>query len=261
MKPFIRVIGAEFLKIRHSGFFWATFIAFGLAPVIGAVFILIIRDGDALAQAGALATKARAMNFEPTWKSYVGMLTQAVGVGGVMVFGFVASWVFGREYSDGTAKDLLSLPASRTTILNAKFILYAIWSVLLVLSNLLLGLLLGAVLQLPATDGASLTSPLADYLITTVLTILAGVPIAFFALWGKGYLTPLGFVALTLVFSQIVAAAGFGAYFPWAIPGLYSSVGGDYKLQLTVYSYAVLLLTSLAGYVATLQYWNRADQT
>ncbi|MBK7811136.1 MAG: ABC transporter permease [Saprospiraceae bacterium] len=60
------------------------------------------------------------MNMEASWKSYIDLLTQAVGVGGVLAFGFVASWLFGREYPDGTAKDLLSLPTSRTKILECK---------------------------------------------------------------------------------------------------------------------------------------------
>ena len=52
------------------------------------------------------------MNFSADWNSYFGILTQSIGVGGVLIFGFVASWIFGREYSDGTAKDLLALPTS-----------------------------------------------------------------------------------------------------------------------------------------------------
>ena len=100
-----------------------------------------------------------------------------------------------------------------------------------------------------------------DYLITTVLTILIGTPIAFFAIWGKGYLAPLGFVVLTLVFSQIIAATGYGTYFPWAIPGLFSGSGGEYKSYLNFMSYAMLLLTSIAGYIASITFWKIADQT
>jgi ABC-2 type transport system permease protein len=200
------------------------------------------------------------MNFEANWKSYIDILTQAVGVGGVLVFGFVASWIFGREYSDGTAKDLLSLPTSRTKILNAKFILYMLWCFMLVLSNLFVALILGIILQLPTMDAGLLMQSLTEYFITTVLTIIVGVPIAFFALYGKGYLAPLGFVALTLVFAQVIAATGYGSYFPWSVPGLYSGAGGEYKNLLDHFSYAILMLTGIAGYLTTIIYWQVADQ-
>ncbi len=261
MKQQIQALQAEFIKNKYSNILWATFIAFGLAPIMGGVFILIIQDEEALAKAGGLAAKAQAMNFEGNWKSYYGVLTQAVGVGGVMVFGFVASWVFGREYSEGTAKDLLSLPTSRTKILNAKFAVYVIWCLALVVSNLLIGLLIGTILQLPTPETSIIFPLLIDYFITTFLTILIGVPIAFFAILGKGYLTPLGFVAFTLVFAQIIAATGYGSYFPWSIPGLYSGAGGEYKKLLDNYSYAILILTAAAGYLATVTYWKISDHT
>lgn len=261
MKHQIHTFQAELIKIKHSKIIGATFIAFALAPIMGAVFILIVQDSEALAKAGGLAAKAKAMNFEANWKSYFDILTQAVGVGGVLVFGFVASWIFGREYSDGTAKDLLSLPTSRTKILNAKFILFVFWCLMLVLSNLLVAFILGTILQLRPIDTGLLTQELSEYFITTVLTIIVGVPIAFFALWGKGYLAPLGFVALTLVFAQVIAATGYGSYFPWSVPGLYSGAGGEYKMLLNNYSYVILILTSIVGYLATVIYWNNADQT
>lgn len=91
--------------------------------------------------------------------------------------------------------------------------------------------------------------------------MLLGTPIAFFAIWGKGYLAPLGFVALTLVVAQIIAATGYGYYFPWSVPGLYSGAGGEYTAQLDFTSYTIVILTSIVGYVATVLYWNYSDQT
>lgn len=261
MNQFIQTLQAELIKNKYSNILWATFIAFGLAPVMGGIFILIVQDPEALAKAGGLAAKAKAMNFEGNWKSYLGLLTQAVGVGGVLVFGFTASWIFGREYSDGTAKDLLSLPTSRTNILNAKFAVYVIWCIALAVSNILAGLLIGNILQLPAPEAGILFPLLTDYFVTTFMTIFIGFPIAFFAIRGKGYLAPLAFVALTLVFAQIIAATGYGSYFPWSIPGLYGGAGGEYKKLLDNYSYLILILTGIAGYLATVIYWRTADQT
>ncbi|MBX3238870.1 MAG: ABC transporter permease [Chitinophagaceae bacterium] len=261
MRQQLLALQAEVIKIKSAKILWATFIAFAIVPVMGGVFILVVQDNEAMEKASGFALKIKAMNFEANWKSYLNVLSQAVGVGGVLLFGFVASWIFGREYSDGTAKDLLSLPTSRTKIVNAKFILYVLWCLMLVLSNLVVAFILGTTLHLPTMDTSSLTGILNDYFITTALTIIAGVPIAFFALYGKGYLAPLSFVALTLVFSQVIAAIGYGSYFPWSIPGLYSGAGGEYKNLLSSFSYIILLLTGIVGYLATTIYWKNADQT
>ncbi len=261
MSELLRALKAEVLKNKYSTILWLTFIAFSIAPIMGGVFMLIMRSPDALANANALSTKAQVLNFSVNWKSYLEILTQAIGVGGVLIFGFVASWIFGREYSDGTAKDLLSLPTSRTKILNAKFIIYVIWCVVLAVSNLFIGLLIGSILQLSGLEINLVTTQLKNYLITTVMTVLIGTPIAFFALWGKGYLAPLGFVTLTLVVAQIIAATGYGNYFPWALPGLFSGTGGEPNAQLDRISYLILILTSMIGYFTTIIFWKRADQT
>ncbi len=261
MKQQLYALQAEFMKLKHSKMVWATFIAFSIAPIMGAVFMPIIQNSESLEKSGTLAVKIKAMNLEANWESYLSILTQAVGVGGIMIFGFVASWLFGREYSDKTAKDLFSLPTSRTKILNAKFMLFVLWCLLLVLFNLLIAFVLGMFLQLPPISTSVLIPSLITYFITTVLTIAVCVPMAFFALWGKGYLVPLGFVALTLVFSQVIAAVGYGSYFPWSVPGLFSGAGGEYKMLLNNYSYGILLLTCIAGYLATIIYWNKTEQT
>ena len=261
MPSFRHILRAEMIKCKFAGIWWVTLIAFGLAPLMGAVFMIILRTPPALKQAGGLGAKAQLMNLAVDWNGYLSILTQAVGVGGVLIFGFVASWLFGREYSDGTAKDLLALPATRHSILNAKFVVYAVWCLVLVLSNLMVGLVFGFILQLPLTDALKLQHQLIDYATTTILTLPLGTLIAFFAVWGKGYLAPLGFVALTLVIAQVVAAVGFGAYFPWSVPGLYSAAGESYKEQLDTISYSLLALTSFVGYLATIVYWEKSDHS
>jgi ABC-type transport system involved in multi-copper enzyme maturation permease subunit len=262
MKQQIQAFIAEVNKNKHSKITWITFIAFSLAPIFGGVFMLLMKDNGYEGLSGAFKQKAVLMSFAANWSSYLSLLSQAVGVGGVLIFGFVASWLFGREYSDGTAKDLLSLPTSRVKILNAKFIYYIIWCFALVISNLLLGLLFGFLLELPGWETVIFANNMEIYFNTTILIILLNTPIAFFAIIGKGYLAPLGFVALALVFAQIIGAMGFGKYFPWSIPGIYSGSGGEeLKLQLNVLSYIIIIMTSVLGYLSTVLWWKHADQS
>ncbi|NJK97832.1 MAG: ABC transporter permease subunit [Bacteroidales bacterium] len=171
MKQQWKAFIAEILKNRHSRITWVTFIAFSLAPLFGGVFMLLMKGNGSEGLSGAFKAKAILLSFEANWNSYLGLLSQAVGVGGVLIFGFVASWLFGREYSDGTAKDLLALPISRVKILNAKFSYYILWCIALVLSNLLLGLLIGFSLRLPGWDLEMFANNIQVYFITTLMII------------------------------------------------------------------------------------------
>ena len=262
MKQQLLAISAEITKNKHSRITWVTFIAISLAPLFGGVFMYLMRDNGYQGLSGAFKTKAVLMSFEANWDSYFGLLSQAVGVGGVLIFGFVASWLFGREYSDGTAKDLMALPVSRAKILHAKFVYYIGWCLMLVMWNLVLGMTIGFSLGLEGWGLSMFKENLEIYFITTLLIIILNTPIAFFALVGKGYLTPLGIVTVLLVLSQIIGAMGFGSYFPWSVPGIYSGSGGeDLKMDLNRMSFIILIMVGISGYIATIFWWKYSDQS
>lgn len=261
MSSFSNALLAERLKLRGSNIVPVSFVAFSIAPLMGAAFMMVLGSDNEATQSGMMAAKAEAMHFTRDMASYFGLLAQAMGVGGILVFGFVASWVFGREYSDGTAKDMLALPTSRTTILNAKFMIYACWCLALALWVLVLGAALALLLGLPLPDPSTYAELLTTYGVTAALTIPLGTPIAVFALWGRGYLAPLGAVALMLVLAQVIAAAGYGSWFPWSVPGIYSGSAGSYRLLLDGWSLVSVVGASVVGYLATVAYWNLADQS
>ena len=260
MRSLIFALKAELLKLKRAKIVWITFLAFALAPIMGGVFMLIVSDPEALEKAGAFSAKAQMLEFKADWYSYLNILVQAMGIGGLILFGFACSWIFGREYSDDTAKDLLALPVKRFQIINAKFIVYLIWSFALAVSNVLIALVIGSIMNISGFDPDLLFELIPKYLHTTLLTVALGTPVALAAVWGRGYLAPLGFVIMAVIFAQIVAATGNGHYFPWAVPALYGGSAGEYGEMLNVWSFAILVVVSLAGYVTTILYWKFADQ-
>ncbi len=194
------------------------------------------------------------------WPTFLGLLGQAAAVGGLILFGFIGSWVFGREYSDRTVKDLLALPTPRFSLVLAKFTVVVAWSALLTGVIYLIGLGVGAAVGLPATSADVFWQGTRTVIITTGLTILLVTPVAFFASAGRGYLPPMGFAILTVILAQIVAAAGWGEYFPWSVPALNAGMAGPAYAQLGVFSYLIVVLTSLLGTIATFGWWTFADQ-
>nr|WP_316047335.1 hypothetical protein [Planococcus glaciei] len=58
--------------------------------------------------------------------------------------------------------------------------------------------------------------------------------------------------------AQVVAAIGYGQYFPWAVPALFSGIAGD-EPTLPWSSLLLVLVTSLAGVGAAFSWWLWAD--
>src|SRR5699024_4205419 len=110
-------------------------------------------------------------------------------------------------------------------------------------------------------DGLTITfiiEQLPLLLIGSGTTIILSTPVSFFASIGKGYLSPLGFVIIILIFSQIISAIGFGHYFPWSIPALYSGITG-YALELNLINILLIIFTSFTGILSTLGWYLYVD--
>ncbi len=260
MSAFAAALHGELLKLLRSRVLWIAAAALCLGPAMGSVFVVVLRS-PALAGANpALATKAALTGFTTDWNGFLGLLSQVIGVGGVMVFGFITSWVFGREFSDRTVKDLLVLPVTRTTIVTAKLVAVLLACVSVAMASVVVGLGLGVLLHLDGfTDAARLHS--VRILGSTLLTLALCPPAAFVASAGRGYLAPLGFVVLMVVVAQIFGALGIGTLFPWAIPGLYSGLAPTSQASLGPWSYVVLWGATVAGSAATILWWKYADQS
>jgi ABC-2 type transport system permease protein len=182
---------------------------------------------------------------------------------GLIGFGFVASWIFGREYSDHTVKDLLALPVHREQIVIAKIIIMVIWSFLLSLILFVLALLTGLAVHIENWSGETARHAFFIFSGTSILTILISTPVAFFASWGRGYLLPLGYIILTIIISQFIITGipGAAPYIPWAIPAIYCGAAGPESSHLKAASDIILGLTSIIGLAGTIAWWRYADQT
>ena len=226
---------------------------------LGIAFLLFAaRNPQISRQLGLVSAKANLVAYAATdWPTYLSLFGQLIAAGGYILFVLVIAWVFGREFADGTVKDILAVPVPRASILLAKFILAAGWSALLVLVIVASGLLMGAVLGLPGASAQALLSGCALLTVTSALTIAAVTPFAFFASLGRGYLLPIGIAILALMLANVVMIAGWGEYYPYAVPGLYSQG----KTILPAISYWIVLLTGLAGVLATYAWWMNADQS
>lgn len=247
---------AESRKTLASPVPWATGLVGLLFPLVGALFMLIVRDPEGARALGILGTKARLSGLTADWPSYLSFINQAMAAGFLFLSALFTSWIFGREWSDRTLKLLLATPAGRGRVVGAKFVVITVWGIgtLLLMGAAAWGL--GTWLDLP--DSRALTAGwVVRFTVGGLLTLALAPWVAFFAGVGRGYLLPVAWTMTTLVAAQLAAVLGWGAWMPWAIPALIALAPPD--LPVGPEGVFLVLGSGLAGGAATALFWQRAD--
>lgn len=261
MSSFLSAFWAESLKVSKSKMFWIILSVFIIFPLMPGFYMFILKNPELFGNSGMLS-RITSFAGKADWANYFSMVTQSIpgGAGGVG-FGFITCWVFGQEFSNHTMKDILALPISRVTIVLAKYAVITVWSIFLSAVLLVTLLTMGSVIQLEGWSSQVISNAIRVFTATSLLTILLSAPIGFLASRGRGYLVPMGFVAAAFAIASFAGNLGFGPYFPWAIPALFSGAAGPEAAQLSAASYIILFLTCIFGLLGTMAWWRYADQT
>ena len=254
-------VATEFLKSRRSRVPWGVAAGFSLAPLVMGLFMVILKDPEGARALGLLGAKAQLTAGTADWPTYLDLLGQAVAVGGAILFAFLAAWVFGREFADRTIRGLLANPTPRRTIVVAKATVVAIWGIAISAWVLVLGMGVGALVGLPDWSQADAGVTVAAIGLAVILTIGLQTGAAFFAGVGRGYIAPLAWSVGMIVASQVMSVLGWGSWFPWSVPAILAGAGGSQVEPVTVGAVALVALVSFAWLVATIAWWERADQT
>ena len=195
------------------------------------------------------------------WPAFINMMAQGIAVGGLILLMLITAWVFGREFSDHTAKELLALPTPRATIVGAKFLLIAVWGLALVLLAIAAAFGVGFALALPGWSAALGETFIWTSLATSAANFLLMPFVAWIASLGRGYLPPVAWTILTMIAANIASLLGWGDWFPWAIPILVSGfVKPNSGGAVGLHSIVMLLLAMAVGAAATFYWWQSADQ-
>jgi ABC-2 type transport system permease protein len=259
MTAFWAALWAELLKARRSKVSVLTGAGFMILPLVGGLFMIILKNPERARELGLISMKAQLTGGVADWPTLFGFLTLGTAMGGSILFSFITAWVFGREYADHTAKELLAVPTRRTVIVAAKLVLLAVWFQALSLAVFLLGLGVGVAVNIPGWSAALQRSSFGAAMAISLLTFLLMPLVAYFASAGGGYLPPMGWAFLTLALGQIAIVLGWGDWFPWSVPGLLSSMAGSSSGTAGLHSYLMVLAAFLVGTVGTIAWWLKAD--
>jgi ABC-2 type transport system permease protein len=259
LRMIFAVAKAEFRKVFRSPMFLVTIVGMIFIPMMLGV-MMFIKMYPELAQNSIMLSKANQIPGNGDWAAYFGLFAQVISGAGLIIFGFVASWVFGREYSDRTVKDLLALPLPRSSIVIGKFFVMACWCGLLFVVATAVMLGIGLALHLPGWSQNYCSHCMQIFCIAELMNIGLCMLTAFVACWTRGYIAPIGFLIATIVLGNFVGMLGFGPYYPWGIPMLYAIKGVE-SVNLEMTSIIIVIMTSVTGLIATLAWWRYADQS
>ena len=258
---FARVLVTEFIKLRRSKVTWFSLAALSIGPLTIALFMWIVREPGRAAQLGLLGAKANLSGLTATWSSYFSMLALVVGMGGMLLLAFIVAYIFGREYVEGTAKNLLALPVARHWFALAKLLAAAVWWAILVAAVVAETFVIGLAMALPGLSASQAARSVRDVALVAAVTFLLAPIVAWIATLGRGYLPPLGFALAMLVLGDVVGKTGWGPWFPWSIVPVFVGSVGQRATALAPGSVVVVGLTFLAGIAATVAQLRYADNT
>jgi ABC-2 type transport system permease protein len=260
MNAFLSALWAEALKARRSKVSLLTAAGFSILPVVDGLFMFILENPERARAMGLINVKAQITAGVADWPTYFQVLLMGTAIAGAILFAFITAWVFGREYSDHTVKELLVLPTPRGVIVGAKFALTALWNLGLILMVFVIGLAIGAAVSIPGWSPELAWTSFWSLMLIALLTFMLMPFVALFASVGRGYLPPLAWAFITMASAQIAIVLGWGEWFPWSVPALLGSLTGPRTVPIAAHSYIMVLLVFISGAVATFAWWQSADQ-
>jgi ABC-2 type transport system permease protein len=174
---------------------------------------------------------------------------------GSFCFSIIAAWIFGREFIQKTATELLVFPAPRSTVVIAKTVSLAVSVLILAAGEFVLSRVL-----LLAAGGTGSRDPLAYDLarhgIMTAMLLALCMPVLFLSLCGRGYFLPVSFSVAVILYVNIDSSGlPFTRYIPWCIPLVYM------ETLLQPFDVVILVFMGLGGLLASLAWWRCADHT
>ena len=181
---------------------------------------------------------------------------------GVLLGGFVTAYVFGREYSEGTARNMLALPVRREWFVVAKLFLLLAWVFALSALSILAHLAYGVLLGLDGFAWEHVARSLGDGMLVTIV-IAATLPlVGVVAVLGRGYLAPMIFSGVAFATGVLVLQAGWERWYPWGMAFALVGMGwmpGETKSSLVVGSWVILGALFLLGVAALIVQIDYAD--
>jgi len=236
----------ELLKLKRSKMFFISILGSSVAPILIVVASFLHMKTK---------TNVDPVLFEELF--FQGNLYTVV-ILGVPLYGVVTAYLFIREYLEDTLKNLLTIPVSRNSLIMSKSILLFMWIMFLSIFTWCLTLGLGVLFQFEGLSVSLILQSFGQFIWGGVLLFVLSSPIIFITLWFKNYVpTIISTIVITLM-NVMASNSEHRDLFPWAAAG---DIATDTMLSTypAMYSFILIGITSIVGWVLTIVYFNRVD--
>lgn len=257
---FATVLGTEFSKLRRCGVTWASFVVIAFMVGVSAFFTWMMKHPGMAENLGLMGQKARLVigDAEITWESYLGLVLEMCGVAAMMLSSVILIYIFGREYVEQTAKNMLALPIPRYCFVAAKLAVGVVWTAALTLWTLALVPVFGSLAGLGAVPAGVFGQAAGRIALASLLGFACAVFAAWIAVETRSYLAPMGYAVFSLLLAVVLGATDWGRWAPWSILMWFTGASGPGK-ELVPGSFAVVAIFFGLGLALILRHEARAD--
>ena len=259
----LTAIATEFMKLRRSKIVWLSFLVYVFFALMAWFVLWIVKNPGAAQGLGIIGQKANfaSMGVAADWQGLFTFFEELGIAGGWIICSILVIFVFGREYVEGTAKNMLALPLARAYFVWAKLCVILLWFILLTAFLLVESVLIGGILGLgPLPEGLILRE--GGNLLLAALLVFALQPlVAWVTVASGGYLAPFGYTIATLLVANLMIRTEWARWIPWSIVAVLSGMAGPRQADVLFGSGLVLALTFVVGATATILWLRGADNT
>jgi ABC-2 type transport system permease protein len=178
---------------------------------------------------GAAAPKLAEYAVGDLAATMVSACAQVLSVAVLGAAGFVLAWAFGREFADRTAGGLFGLAVSRSTTALARCLVVLAWALACVVAAVGVAVLVATVASSTGTaaaDAEQVSAEATRALGAGVLAAGLAFPFAWVATISRSSLGTIGALIGVVALTQVVVVLGGGTWFPYAVPSLWTGMGG-----------------------------------
>ncbi|XEC94881.1 ABC transporter permease [Paenibacillus tarimensis] len=242
----VNLLYTEILKLKRSRMFLLSIIGSAVAPFMVVVSTYI-----------HIKTKKPTL-FVSFEEIFFDSNLYTVLLVGVPLYGVVTAYLFNREYTEDTLKNLLTIPVSRTSIMLSKMLLLFLWIMLLTLVAWGLTLLLGVLGQFEGLSTLLIVDSLRKFMIAGVFLFILSTPIILITIVLKNFVPTIVLTIVITLINVMSSNSDYKGLIPWT--AAFDIANGTLiPAYPPEYSYIVIGATSITGFITTLVYFRKAD--
>ena len=255
------VIETELRKLKRSKITWLSFVFYGFFALMAWFVLWIVKNPEAAQGLGLIGQKASfaSNGISADWQGLLTFFAEMGMMGGMIVLAFIVIYLFGREYVEGTAKNMLALPIRRGSFVAAKLVVAAAWFALLTLFLVAESLLVGGLLGLGALPPGFLARACEGILFPALLVYALQPLVAWVTVASGGYLAPFGYTIATILVGNLMVRTDWARWCPWSIVALLGGLAGPRQEGVAAGSFLVLAATFALGVAGTDLHLKWAD--